>query len=80
MGRPRERVCLQDGLRLDLNRLTRWGFIKPGANIGCRGITWPHSYWGEVATGTISANMSGKYEGWFRIQLGSLDHWIMPTR
>ena len=60
MPRPRERVCLQDGLKLDLNRLARKGFIKHGANIGVRGITWTHSYWGDVATGRISADMSGK--------------------
>ena len=73
MPRPRERVCLQDGLKLDLNRLARKGFIKHGANIGVRGITWTHSYWGEIASGMISADMSGLHEGWFRIQLGSLD-------
>jgi hypothetical protein len=76
MPRPRERVCLQDGLKLDLNRLARKGFIKHGTNIGGRGITWTHSYWGEIATGTISADMSGTDGGWFRIQLGSLDQWI----
>jgi hypothetical protein len=31
------------------------------------------SDWDEIATGTISADMSGKDEGWFRVQLGSLD-------
>ena len=77
MPRPRERVCLQDGLKLDLNRLARQGFIRRGANIGSRGIRWTHSYWGEIATGTISADMSGKDEGWFRIQLGSLDQRIV---
>ena len=76
MPRPRQRVCLQDGLKLDLNRLARRGFVRPGAYIGPCGITWTHSYWGEVATGLISANMTGKDEGWFRIQLGSLDQWI----
>ena len=25
-----------------------------------------HSYWGEIACGTISAEMSGPHEGWFR--------------
>ena len=59
MARPRERVCLQDGLKLDLNRLAQNGFIKRGANIGSRGIRWTHSYWGEIVTGTISADMSG---------------------
>jgi len=77
MSRPRQRVCLQDGLKLDLNRLRRRGFVMPGANIGARGITWTHSYWGEIASGTISAGMSGPREGWFRIQLGSLDQWII---
>ena len=77
MPRPRERVCLQDGLKLDLNRLARQGFVRRGANIGVRGIRWTHSYWGEIATGTISADMSGTDEGWFRIQLGSLDQRIM---
>jgi hypothetical protein len=77
MPRPRERVCLQDGLKLDLYRLAKKGFIKLGANIGGRGITWTHSYWGEIATGTISADMRGTDEGWFRIQLGSLDQWII---
>ncbi|MBR0974318.1 hypothetical protein JQ572_27345 [Bradyrhizobium japonicum] len=77
MPRSRVRVCLQDGLKLDLNRLVRKQFIKPGANIGVRGITWTHSYWGEVATGVISADMSGQADGWFRIQLGSLDQRIV---
>jgi hypothetical protein len=30
---------------------------------------------GEIATGTIRADMSGKDEGWFRVQLGS--QWII---
>jgi hypothetical protein len=76
MPRPRERICLQDGLKLDLNRLARRGFIKPGTNIGPRGITWTHSYWGNVATGMITADMSGSDDGWFRIQMGSLDQWL----
>lgn len=59
-----------------MNWLARRGFIELGANIGLRGITWTHSYWGDVATGMISADMSGKDEGWFRIQLGSLDQRI----
>ena len=77
MPRPRQRVCLQDGLKLDLNQLARKGFVRRGANIGVRGITWTHSYWGETATGTISADMSDPHEGWFRIQIGSLDQRVM---
>ena len=63
MARSRERVCLQDGLKLDLNSLARRGSVKRGANIGARGITWSHSYWGEIATGTIRADMGGTEEG-----------------
>jgi hypothetical protein len=76
MARSRERVCLQDGLKLDLNRLAQRGFIKRGANIGGRGIAWTHSYWGEIASGTISADLSGLHEGWLRVQLGNLDQRI----
>jgi len=40
-------------------------------------ISWTDSYTGEVvAAGIITANMEGLYQGWFRIQLGSLDQWI----
>ena len=76
MPRPRQRVCLQDGLKLDLNRLARNGFVQRGANIGARGIGWTHSYWGKIASGTISADMSGLNRGWLRIQLGGLNQWI----
>jgi hypothetical protein len=77
MPRQRDRVCLQDGLKLDLNRLVRNGFVRGGANIGLRGIKWTHSYWGDIASGLISADMTGQDEGWFRIHVGSLDQWII---
>jgi hypothetical protein len=77
MPRPRQRVCLQDGLKLDLNRLARKGFIKPGANIGRRGIAWTHGYWGEIASGIISGDMSGEDGGWLQIHLGNLDQRII---
>jgi hypothetical protein len=35
MPRPRQRVRLESGLKLDLNKLMRNGFAKPGAMI-CR--------------------------------------------
>jgi hypothetical protein len=79
MPRPRVRVCLQDGLKLDLNWLARNGVIQRGANIGSRAIRWTHSYWGEIAIGVICADMSGQNEGWLRVQLGSLDQRIVPV-
>jgi hypothetical protein len=77
MSRSRQRVCLQDGLKLDLNRLARKRFVRFGSNIGMCGICWTHSYWGEIASGTIRADTSGWDEGWFRIQIGSLDQTII---
>jgi hypothetical protein len=71
MARPRHRVCLQDGLRLDLNQLARKGFIKFCANIGPRGISWSNSHQGEIARGVISANMTDPDRAWFRIAIGS---------
>jgi hypothetical protein len=58
MSRPRQRVCLQHVLKLDLNRLALKDFVKRGANIGGRGITWTHSNWGEIASGLIGADMN----------------------
>ena len=70
MPRPRNRVCLQDGLKLDLNQLARRGFIKFGANIGARGISWSNSGQGQVARGVISANMTKSTNAWFGIAIG----------
>jgi hypothetical protein len=77
MPRPRQRACLQEGLSLNLNRLARRGFIRPGSATGPVGIKWANSYFEEeVAAGVITADMSGRHEGWFRIQIGQLDQWI----
>jgi hypothetical protein len=70
MPRPRYRACLQDGLKLDLNRLARKGFIKFGANVGIRSITWSSSYWGEIARGQITADMTDPNHAWLRITIG----------
>ena len=43
MPRSRHRACPQGGLKLDLNRLARKGYIKFGANIGAKGIVWSNS-------------------------------------
>lgn len=77
-GRPRYRACLESGLKLDINRLARHGFIKPGATTGPVGIKWTDSYFNEQkAFGMITADMSGTDEGWFRIQIGRLDQRII---
>jgi len=77
MPRSRQRACLEQGLKLDINRLIRQGAMRPGVRSGSFRISWTDSYTGEVvAAGIITANMEGLYQGWFRIQLGSLDQWI----
>ena len=70
MPRPRHRVCLQDGLKLDLNQLARKGLIKFGANTGARGISWSNSHRGEIASGVITADMTDPSHAWFRIAVG----------
>ena len=76
MPRPCQRARLESGLKLDLNRLARRGFIQPGAYKGS-GISWTNNYTGEsIASGFITADMSGPDEGWFLIQIGSLDQRI----
>jgi hypothetical protein len=69
LPRPRYRACLQDGLKLDLNHLDRKGFIKFGANIGARGISWSNFHQGEVASGVITADMLDPSHAWFRIAM-----------
>jgi hypothetical protein len=79
MARPRQRLCLENGLKLNLNRLKRNGIVQPGFKTGPIPIRWNSDYWGEIASGLISANMEGTYEGWLRIQIGKLDQWIILT-
>jgi hypothetical protein len=77
MPRPLERVRLENGLKLNLNRLARDGFVCPGAATGPIGIKWTSDYWGEIATGLIWADMRGDWEGSFRIVIGKLDQTII---
>src|SRR5262245_53311322 len=73
MPKPRRRVCLESGLKLDLNQLRRQGLVKPGAE-GRAVIRWRYTYTGEeIAKGVITSNMVDTHQGWLRIQLGSLD-------
>ena len=81
MPRPRQRVCLEQGLKLDLNKLARQGLVSPGAKVGPNFIRWWNTYWDEeIAKGLVGASMEGEYEGWFRIQIGSLDQTITSYR
>jgi hypothetical protein len=52
-------------LKLDLNLLAGRGFIKFGAHIGPRGISWSNSRQGKIASGVISADMTNPDHAWF---------------
>lgn len=76
MPRPGYRVRLENGLKLDLNKLVRRGFVTPGERTGPIGIRWASDYWGEIATGVIWSDM--RYTpGTFQINLGALDQKIV---
>ena len=76
MARSRNRVCLQDGLRLDINSLARKGFLTTGTYSGVQGIGWTHSYWGEVASALISADLSDASSGWLKLE-GGINQFIL---
>ena len=69
MSRPRRRVCLEAGLKLDLNRLIRQGCIVPGEQSAWRSV-WTNSYTDEeTASAHFTAHM-GQHEGRLRILTG----------
>jgi hypothetical protein len=70
MPRPCQRARLESGLRFDINRAIRDGWIKPGAH------TRTLIQWAERPEWTISANLTGTQRGYLRIQIGTLDEWI----
>ncbi len=57
MPRPCRRARLEAGLKLDINRLARGGFISPGARSGPIGMRWAHSH-GDFTDGIMTADMS----------------------
>src|SRR5262245_57241222 len=75
MGRSAWRVRLENGLKLDLNRLTRAGFVRPGTISLPTGITRTDSYWG-LGGAVFWADMRGPIEGEFQISMGDLDQRI----
>src|SRR5690242_375183 len=73
MPRQRQRVCLQHGLKLDINLLVRQGLIAPGSATGPHAIRWVNSNSEVIASGWISADLSSEIEGSLRMQIGELD-------
>ncbi len=79
MARPRKRVCLEDGLRLDLNELIREQTIVPGRATSQR-IYW--QYVGSrqlVAWARITADLTDWAYARLRIQMPNLDQTVDLT-
>jgi hypothetical protein len=79
MPRSRDRVTLEAGLKLDLNRLVRCGFIKPDT-YRQSSISWTDNHYGdETAAGIIIADMVDPFDAWLRIQIGALSQRVTLT-
>jgi hypothetical protein len=69
MPRNLQRLCLQDGISINLNRLLQRGsLVRNGRTVGA-GIQWTSNVWGVVGTGTMSADMTDEQWGWFSIRM-----------
>jgi len=78
MPRPRQRACLEAGLKLDLNNLMRQGCIVPGTNSAWRSV-WASSYFDEeIANAYFTAHMS-QHEGLLRIHMDDAEQTIFLT-
>ena len=76
MARRRQRVRLQDGLRLDLNSLVRQELVHPGSKRNGT-IRWAYcNSNNEIASGRITADTTDERRGWLRLELGELDQRI----
>ena len=71
MPRPRQRACLNSGLKLDINKLAREGLLQPGARVSCT-YSWTNSYTGECTASAlitthckpIEGGFASKWESW----------------
>ena len=70
MPKPRQRICLNQGLKLDLNKLRRQGLVRPDERSGPHGIRWNSDYWGEIASAFITANKECCMKVGFAFSLG----------
>jgi hypothetical protein len=76
MPKSRQRICLQEGLKLDINLLARRGLIAPGSATSPHAIRWVNSDGEMIASGWISADMRGDVEGSLHIQIGQFQQTI----
>jgi hypothetical protein len=76
MARPRKRVRLEDGLKLDINGLIRDGAAKTGelrrGTISLRG----NRSGNEAASAFIEADLRSELQGWLTVNLGQIEQRI----
>jgi hypothetical protein len=75
MPKPRQRVCLEAGLKLDLNSLIRRQCVNPGSYTWFSSI-WTNSYGEEIASASFTACMVNHYGSKLRIQMEDMEQTI----
>jgi len=73
--RHRRRICLQHGLKLDLNRLIRQGAARPGSSTNPYVIQWTRNG-ALIGLAVITANLCDPETGWLRCQTKGSDQLI----
>ena len=73
MPRPRQRIRLQDGLWLDLNKLLREGLGPPGGILWPAEIRWTSTHSGEIAKGWIKISKESDNSDSVKIVIGKPD-------
>ena len=73
MPRPRQRVRLEDGLKLELNKLVREGSWPRGKNCLIAVTTWTSSHRGKLASAWITIQKVGEAQGCLKIAMGKLE-------
>jgi hypothetical protein len=76
MSRIRKRVCLQDGLFLNLHWLFKKGFVRAADFTAGRAISWNLPNYGVIASGLMSADLRGSSEGWLKISIADFSQEI----
>jgi len=75
MARPRKRLCLEDGLRLDLNKMIRDGTVISGA-VTSETIFWIAGFSEPVGVAVITADLTDFACPRIRIRMRGLDQTI----
>ena len=80
MPRARQRICLESGLKLDLNQLIRQGVIRRGVSSGPFLMRWTNSYTGELtANAFLTPDMRWEHEGTLHIKMADIEQTIILT-